>query len=106
MTDNDNVSTTYEQLKNQAILGCTAAADIMESCIGQTDAAFVATAFETVNLILAGAQVYATLAVAEAEKDSMREFQERTPKRTTRPPLNPIQPRPVTPINKFQKDSE
>lgn len=95
---------TYDQLKAQAILGCETAGEVMESLVGIKDPHVHALAVETCKVILMGAQVYATLAQAEAEKDSMREFQERVPKRT-----GGVSTRPVTPlrnVNKFQKDEE
>lgn len=93
----------YDQLKAQAILGCESAGEIMESLL-KVDPKHHAEAREVCQVILLGAQVYATLALAEAEKDSMRELAERAPKRLSRP-FNPMAPvRPVTPINKFQKE--
>lgn len=94
---------TYDQLKAQAILGCETAGDIMESLAGGGPSpAAVAAAIDTCKIILMGAQVYATLAAAEAEKDSMREFQERVPARTNpRPP-----PFGKGPLRSVKKDEE
>lgn len=98
---------TYDQLKAQAILGCETAGEIMESLDGVTDPRVHQVAREMCHVILAGALVYATLAQAEAEKDSMREFQERVPKRTNvAPRLRPVPMPNVDNINKFQKDEE
>lgn len=94
---------TYDQLKAQAILGCETAGELMESLVGVQSAAAVAAVVDTCKIILMGAQVYATLAQAEAEKDSMREFQERVPKRQTRTP-GFASPTPLRDVNKFQKD--
>jgi hypothetical protein len=101
---------TYAQLKAQAILGCESAGEIISSLSELAHHPdLLAQSLELAKITLAGAQVYATLAVAEAEKDSMREFTERVPKKTSgrapsqMPPVQP--PRPVTPINKFRGEN-
>ncbi len=92
MTDN-SMYIGYDQLKERALFACESAGEIMGSIEKERLPKIVAEAMETCKIILAGGQVFATLALAEAEKDSMREFQDRNPKRTA-PAL-----RPATPIN-------
>lgn len=105
MTDNFS----YEYLKLKALEGCQAAGEIVADTIGVRNEQQVAAAIEIARVTLQGAQVFATLAIAEAEKDSMREFTERVPKKTSgrapsqMPPVQP--PRPVTPINKFRGEN-
>lgn len=97
----------YEFLKLKALQGCQTAGEITAEIIGVQDPELVALAVEIAKVTLQGAQVYATLAQAEAEKDSAREFNERM-KKTGRAPsqMPPVQPpRPVTPINKFRGEN-
>lgn len=76
---------TYDQLKAQALLGCESAADIMDSIHEVNDPQSVQTVLEIAKVTLMGAQIYATLAVAQAEQNAA--LQERGSQRTSpRPP--------------------
>lgn len=89
---------SYDQLARSALDSLSDAGDLLNHLTDDPHAAFLA------NLLVQGAQVYATLAQAEAEKDSMRAFEERNTRRAPRPIGNPSPVRPVSPINKFQKE--
>lgn len=90
---------SYDQLARSALDSLSDAGELLDHLTDDPHAAFLA------GLLVQGAQVYATLAAAEATRDDMREGIKRFPGRPTRP-LGPVSPvRPVTPINnKFRQE--
>lgn len=79
-------SPSYDQLKDAALGSLADAAEMLDHLSTNREAAFLA------QLLVAGAQVYATLAQAEAEKDSLRAIEARNPRRTTGNPSKPLSP--------------